>query len=302
MKLTSDQPGRPTSRQPDDPRPQLGPALGVFRRGRALRAVEASLGIAGLLAAGAQGGGARPTGERADTSEPAELDLEQLRVAQPCDRPKGEQAAHREQRVSDHERGHRAGDGAAGQDQLGPQSRPQQRDGRPPRQAARVMEAEIERIATEACRDPLQRRVRRPERAERRPRVPEQDGSDRQAHPDPDPEQHGGQRRDVTHENPGGDRAVPPGETERAEADARRRRQLVRQRARRVSGAGAVDIARGERDDDERCGHGRARAGEIEPQRHRQLERAADCMRGGGLDAGQRDDERGRGREQPTAH
>ncbi len=166
MKATSDQPARPTSVRPTIHGRRLGPALVVVGGHRALRTVDAPLGIAALLAPGAHAAVPRAAPEWPKATEPAELDLEELRVLQPRDGSEGEHAGQGEEGVADHEDRHRAGDIATGEDQLCPDAGRQEHDRGPAGEAVGVAEAEVQPVGAGAPRDPRQPGVRRPERAE----------------------------------------------------------------------------------------------------------------------------------------
>ena len=130
MKAASDQPVR-SFRQTGEPRTQLRPALVGLGRDRTLRAVDAVPGVALLRAslAGLLLDDASPQG--ADPAEPAEVDLEQFRVAQPRDAAEEHHAEQGEDGIAPEQRGDRCWCRAIWQDQLGPDRADQEGGGRP---------------------------------------------------------------------------------------------------------------------------------------------------------------------------
>ena len=280
MKTASDQPGRPTSRQANEPRTQLRGALAILCGGAAFRAVQAPLGVACLVAGGAEVRASRAPNDRADPPVPAQLHLEQLGIAQPGDLPEEKHAGQGHERVAEHEQRDRDGDVAARQDELRPDAAGEQKDGRPSGQPARVAQAHVEPIDSGTAGQPLERREGRAEWAQRWPRVAGDDGDDRQADPDEDPEQHCRQRRDVADHESDRDRAVPPRESQHPEHRPRGAGEAGRHGPRPVRGSRACRAC-GACRDHEGGGHRRAGAGKVEPERDRKLERAADGMRRG---------------------
>ncbi len=260
----------------DDPGTQDRVALAVLRCCRALRAVDAALGTAYLAAAFAQRGTDGSAADRADVSEPCQLHLEQLGIAQPGDLAEGDHASQRQHRVRREEQPDGERRVAGGEDQLGPHAGGEERHGRPARQSRRVGDAQVDAACPEALRQPFDSGEGRPERAERRPGVADEGGDDREADPDADPEQHTRQRRDVADHEGDDDRAVPPRQPDDAQDRARGSGQRIGHRMRRVRPAAR---SRDERGDDERRPDGNRRTEQVQPQGHRKLEGAADGVR-----------------------
>ncbi len=151
-------------------RAQLDVAFARLGCGGTFGAVDTAPGPAVLIASLAQLGGMRATADRTHAPEPTQEPLEELAVAQPADPAEEQHAGHAEDRVARHEASHGAGRIAARQHQLRPQRHEEERDRRPARERARVAQAEVGAPA-ERVGKPLDSRVQRAERRERRPGV-----------------------------------------------------------------------------------------------------------------------------------
>ena len=222
----------------------------------------------------------RPPGDGTDAAEPAEEHLEQLAVAKPGDGAEEHHPDEGEHGVSGHQRGDRRRDLRAGQDQLAPDSRREQRHRRPAGEPGRVGEAGIEALDAQPAREPLERAVGRAEGAERRPGVAGNGGGDRHGDPEPHPQEQGRERGDVRDDEADHDRAVPPQEAEDPQQAAQDGGEGIGDDDRPV-----VRIRRPAGDDDrddERGGDRNGRGEQIEPQRDGQLECAADRVSRGG--------------------